>query len=260
MITILLRAHHINDMRDVASGAVRRRMTDSEDPWTHIIIKVSHHVLDYAMGYLLNDIHLIQEVSNDLTNMMRRNELHKEQCLRLLRTLSELHRVELFSQNKPFIGICLPILMGHATKWHYGSPPDIVLLEAVVTLAAISSTSDRANQLHILSSSRDHPWLLLNIRNPNLISTLYEGTSPNDHKQLTSLLFLVVYALMYRESDALAAQYFTIITAKGDLPLYASALTAIAPSMTKRGLCDDCRSRTFSSLLGRSLSRLCCNI
>jgi hypothetical protein len=65
---------------------------------------------------------------------------------------------------------------------------------------------------------------------------LYEGTPSDDHEQLTSLLFLIVYALLYRESHALAVQYFNMITAKGDLPLYASALTAIAPSITESGL------------------------
>jgi len=245
MITISLRAHRTNDMSDIASGAVRRRMTDSEDPWTHVIIKVPEQFIDdpQTWGYRYEVMELTQTMSNDLTAMMRTKELHKEECLRLLRTLSELRSVECFPQNKPFIGICLPILMGHASKWDYQNPPDIVLLEAVVTLAAISCTEDRANRLNILSSSRDHPWSLVNIRNTNLIGTLYEGTPPDTHKQLTSLLFLVVYAFIYRESSTLAVQYFTIITAKGDLPLYASALTAIAPSMTDLGL----------SVIGRAL-------
>jgi len=168
---------------------------------------------------------------------MRRKELDKEECLRLLRTLSELCSNVSLSRTSPLIVICLPILMGHATKWDYRNPPDIVLLDAVITLAAISCTPDRADQLNILSNSRDHPWLLLNIRNTNLISILYEGTPRYYHEQLTSLLFLVFYGLINRRSDALADQYFSIITEKGDLPLYASALTAIAPSMTEGELC-----------------------
>ena len=243
MVTISLRARHIWDLRDITSGAVRRGITDSEDPWTHVIVKVSDPIFDPKKAWWRRDEERrhTQALSNDLTNMIRRKELHKEECLLLLRTLSELRSEGSLSQNKPqskpfFIEICLPILMSHATKWDDRSPPDIVLLEAVVTLAAISCTSDNANQLSILSSSRDHPWLLLNIRNTNLISSLYESTHRNDHKRLTSLLFLIVYALMHRESYALAAQYFTTITARGDLPLYASALTAIAPSMTERGL------------------------
>jgi len=232
MVTTSLRDCSTSDVIDITSRAVRRRMTDPEDPWTQIIINVSDHWCNR------DGMPLAQTLSNDLTKTMRRKELHKEECLRLLRTLSELRNLGWLSEKPSFfIGICLPILMGHATKWDSNSPPDMVLLEAVATLAAISCTSDRANQPNILSSSRDHPWLLLNIRNANLITTLYEGTPPDDHKQLTSLLFLIVYALLHRESYALATQYFTIITAKGDLPLYASALTAIAPSMTDAGLC-----------------------
>jgi len=235
MVTISLRSHRRQDVLHITSRGAWQRITDSEDPWTHVMIKVSGHFLHYDWDIRKN-IQQTQMVSNDLANMMRRKGLHKEECLRLLRTLSELRSEEVQQSTKPFIGICLPILMGHATKWGHKSCPDIVLLEAVVTLAAISCTSDSANRLNILSSSRDNPWLLLNIRNTNLISTLYEGTPPDDHKQLTSLFFLVVYAFINRQSYTLAVQYFTIITAKGDLPLYASALTAIAPSMTKRGL------------------------
>ena len=50
------------------------------------------------------------------------------------------------------------------------------------------------------------------------------------------MLFLIIYGLIYRESYALATEYFTIITEKGDLPFYASALTAIAPSISDLGL------------------------
>jgi hypothetical protein len=113
----------------------------------------------------------------------------------------------------------------------------MVLREALTTFAAISCPPDRTNRLNILSSSRDHPWLLQNIRNTSIISTLYGDTPSGDHEQLTSLLFLIVYALLCRYSNAFATQYFIIITTKGDLPLYASALTAIAPSMEEYGLC-----------------------
>jgi len=226
MVTVMLRYRPTGNVIYHPPDAVRRYMTDSEDPCTRLLTSLFNH----AWGD--------RTVPNELINMMRGKEMHKEECLRLLRTLSELRGDGwLWSSHQAFIEICLAILMGHATKWDNKTPPDIVLLEAVVTLVAISCAPIRADARSILSSSRDHPWLLLNIRNTNLISTLYEGTPPEDRKQLTSLLFLIVYALMYRESDALAAQYFTIITAKGDLPLYASALTAIASCMTERGLC-----------------------
>ena len=106
----------------------------------------------------------------------------------------------------------------------------------MVTLAAITYSPVRASRLNILTSSREHPWLLLNIRNPNLIVTWFERTPPNYHKQLASLLFLIVYGLVHRYSIHLAVQYFTIITERGDLPLHTSALTAIAPAMRDDGL------------------------
>jgi len=239
MVTISMRSSYRADVRDIYWGAVRQRIADSEDPWTQVIVTVFAHVFNHTQwfSHRHEPIQLTQTVSNHLTNMMCRKELHKEECLRLLRTLTELRSRGLLPWTKPsFIGICLPILMGHATKWGYVSPPDIVLLEAVVTFAALSGSKDGADRRNILSSSRDHPWLLLNIRNTNLISTLYEDTYPDEQKGLTSLLFLIVYALVYRNSYDLAYQYFNIITAKGDLFFHASALTAIAPSMTKTGL------------------------
>jgi len=40
---------------------------------------------------------------------------------------------------------------------------------------------------------------------------------------------MVIYLLMSHHSHPLAVQYLTVITAKGNLPLYTSALTAVAP-------------------------------
>jgi hypothetical protein len=235
LVALSLRSRSKMDVRKIATvWDVIRRMDASKNPWLHLLIEVSGCCLDYVFW----DIKQMSEMkSNNLINIIRRTKLHRNQCLWLLSTLSELRSKGWLSWKKPsFIGICLPMLMDSATKWHHGNPPDIVLLEAVVTLAAISCSPDRANRLKILSSSRDHPWLLLNLRNTNLIRTLYEGTPSHDYEQLTSLLFLIVHALIYRKSYALAVQYFTIITEKGDLPLRASALTAIAPSMTGSGL------------------------
>ena len=234
LVAISLRARRKIDVRRITTArVVHQRMDNSKDPQAHLIIAV----FDLLDSRYRIPFHMRRTETFDLTSMIRGKELPRETCLWLLSILSELRCKEWLSRKKPFfIGICLPILMDHASKWPQGTPPDIVLLEAVVTLSAISCSPDRATRLNILSNSRDHPWLLLNIRNTNLISTLYEGTHSNDHKQLTSLLFLIVCALMYRESYDLAVQYFTIITAKGDLPLNASALTAIAPAITDIGL------------------------
>ena len=237
LVAFSLRASRKADVISITTGAVRQRMENFKSPWAHVIIEVFDRFLDHTLGVPYDFTQMRETGSDGLTNIMRRKELHRDECLWLLSTLSELRSKEWLSQKEPFfIGICLPVLMDDATNWHHGTPPDIALLEAVVTLAAISCSPDRANRLDILSNSRDHPWLLLNIRNTNLISTLYEGTPPDDHKQLTSLLFLIVYALIYRGSYSLALQYFTVIMEKGDLPFHASALAAIAPAMTDDGL------------------------
>jgi hypothetical protein len=236
-LVILLRSCRKIDI--ITVRAVLRRKDNSEDPWFHLVVEVLICRLDYRVW---DDEQIGQVDFNSLISVVRRKELHRNEFLWLLSTLSELRsRGWLLWEKRFFIGICLPMLMDSAKKWCHGNPPDIVLLEAVATLAAVSCTPDRTNRLNILSSSRNHPWLFLNIRNANLISTLYEDTASDDHKQLTCLLLLIVYALITRESYALAVQYFTIITVKGALPLYASALTAIAPFMTERGLSAICR-------------------
>ena len=171
----------------------------------------------------------------DFKNMMRKNKLNREDTLWLLRALSEfcceawLHPGHLF-------GICLAILSGDALKWNDDSPPDIVLLEAVVTLAALSCCPSQDNRREVLRSSRDYPWLFLNIRNPALFSEWFNHVYPEHQEPFISLLFLVVYALIYRDSIPLAIHYYTIITAKRDLPLYMSALAGIAPCMSNDGL------------------------
>jgi hypothetical protein len=73
--------------------------------------------------------------------------------------------------------------------------------------------------------------LLRNIRNPVLFANWFEDVPSDYHKQLISLLFLVIHVLIWRGSYPLAVQYLNVITAKGDLPLYTSALTAVAPAM-----------------------------
>ena len=213
---------------------ILRGMNNSTDPWVHVVIEGVDHLLKDD-PWMLSCIEKTD--SNDLTSIMRMKGLHREDFLWLLNTLSELGSKQWLSlKQTSFVGICLPILMNHATKWGHFNSPDIILLEAVVSLGAILCSPDAETRLNILSSSRDHPWLLLNIRNTNLISALYEGVPPDNHKQLTSLLFLIVYALINRESYDLALQYFNIIMVQGGFPLYASALTAIAPAIPNIGL------------------------
>ena len=233
LVAIKMRAPHKYAISTATLRATVQRT--SKDPWSHVVIEAFGLCFGrYTTHRYIEQMR--QAESNDLIGIIRQKGLPRDECLWLLSTLSELRSEGWISAGRFFIGLCLPMLMDHATKWGYFNPPDIVLLDAVVTLAAISCSPERANRLNILSSSRDYPWLLLNIRNTNLIRTLYEGTPSDNHKQLTSLLFLIVYGLIYRRSYDLAVSYFTIITAMGDLPFYASALTAIAPAIRGFGL------------------------
>jgi len=120
--------------------------------------------------------------------------------------------------------------------YHSLTLSDLISLEAVVTLAAISCSPDYANHSNIINSSREHPYLLQNIRNPALFANWFEDTPSDCHKSLISVLFLVVHALIQRRSYPLADQYLAIITAKGVLPLHTSALTAVAPAIGDDGL------------------------
>ena len=110
-------------------------------------------------------------------------------------------------------------------------PPNIMLLEAVVTLVAISCTSSETYQEKTLTNSHQHPWLLLNLRDPTVISGMIDNINHGSQKELISLLFLVLYGLSLRGSKDLAVQYFAIIIAKWDFALCASALVVIAPAL-----------------------------
>jgi len=120
------------------------------------------------------------------------------------------------------------ILSGQAPRWDLDTLPDIVLLEAVVAFVAISCSSDETYQRNTLNNSHQYPWLQLNLRNPELIRNMIGDAPDGCHKQLTSLLFLILYGLMWQRRAHLAAQYFAIITAKGDFCLHTSVLTTIA--------------------------------
>jgi len=237
MVAVLLRSPNnfqVGYMRTVRT--LLQRMETSNVPWAQVLGAVFDNIdCNY---WNRKDIEYLEQTESNLTTVTQRKELPVNESLWLLSTLSEL-RSELYRpKREPFlIEICLAILSVHASKWEWDDDhfddryPDIELLKAVVTLAAISCSPQHANRLHILNSNREHPWLLRNIRNPALFANWFEDTPSNYHRQLVSLLFLVIYGLICRSSYLLAVQYLTVITAKGDLPLYSSSLTAIASSM-----------------------------
>jgi hypothetical protein len=237
LVSVWLRASGKMAAEHIAiAGGVLQRIDDPEVSWAQLVIAVFRRILPDSIRMPYYDGPMKPIAFDHLTNMIRRKEFQREECLWLLSTLSELHHEGLLPWQESFlIAICLAIFSDGAPEWR-ANPPDVALLEAVVTLTAIVCSPNRHNRRHILTSSREHPWLLLNIRNPALFDKWFEDTHFVHHKQLISLLFLILYALICRRSYPLAIQFFTTITAKGGLPLYASALTAIAPVIKDSGL------------------------
>jgi len=199
--------------------ALIRRMEISNTPWAQTVVAASEYI-DYRTHHSNN---IKQKMESNLTNVTRSNELTIDESFWLLSTLSELRSESDRPAREPFlIEICLAVLSNHPY-------PDDTFFDAVVTLAAVSCSPEYVNRLHILTSSREYPWLLRNLRNPALFANWFEDIPSDYHKQFISLLFLVISLLIRRRSYPLAVQYLTVITAKGNLPLYTSALTAIAP-------------------------------
>ena len=128
------------------------------------------------------------------------------------------------------------------------TPPNIVLIEAVVTLAAISRSSNESYQRNTLNNSHRHPWLLLNLRKSGVIRRMIDDSS---REELISLLFLVLYGLFLRGSKDLAKEYLARIIAKCNFLLWASALAVIA-----RALGEDVFFAVGSSLSERQMHGL----
>jgi hypothetical protein len=213
--------------------ALLQRMDTSNVPWAQVVGAVFDNLnCSLCDPDEIEHLKHLKQTESSLTNVTRRMELPTEESLWLLSALSEIRSESWRPEREPFlIGICLAILSDHAPKWQGYPGPQIESLEAVVTLAAMSCSPQHADRLHIFTSSREDPCSLQNVRSPALFANWFEDTPSEYHKQLISLLFLVTYALICRLSYALAVQYLTIITAKGDLPLYTSSLIAIASRM-----------------------------
>ena len=217
-------------MNTILMHGVLERMGNIKGPWSQLVIAVfDRHKRSLCRDWSVPKT-IIQTKPDTLTRVIRRNGLRNEEFLWLLSTLSELCSEGYLSPEAPYlIEICLEMLLNHFLARGYATS-DVSWLEAVVTLAAILCSPDSVNRRNILSSSREHPWLFLNVRNPALFGNWFEDTPSDCHKSLISLLFLVVYTLINRGSYALAFQYFAIITAKGVFSLYSSALISIAPT------------------------------
>jgi len=204
-------------------------------PWAQLVIAV----FDYYESSIFLQSFGMTMGDHELTRIIPGKKLDSEESLWILSTLSELCCEQILPQDAPYlIGICLKILLNYFPSVEDLSSFDFDMkfLEAVVTFAAISCSPNFGHRQNIVTSSREHPWLLPNTRNPALFANWSEDTPSDCHKPLVSVLFLVVYALLQRPSFPLAHQYVAIITAKGDFPLYTSALTAVGPAIGDHGV------------------------
>ena len=214
-----------------------RRLEISNIPLAQVVVAVYDQISTNVRSH--NDDTDKTLAMSNLTNVARRKGMPIEESLWLLSTLSEIHSKWDLEREPFLIGICLAILSNHAPEWsghYFTGAADLPLLEAAVTLATMSCSLEYATRLDILTRSRKYPWLFLNVQNAALFSNWMEDIPSDYHKEFISLFFLVVYACLCQHSHPLAFQYFNLIRAKGDLPLYTSALTAIAPAMEDSGL------------------------
>ena len=189
----------------------------------------NHHIDAMVTQGRIMRAHLELQEPKDLINILQRNPPQDEDSIWLLNTLSMLHCNGLVLL--PTTQICLTILLHRAPRWNQKTSPNIMLIEAVVTLAAISCSSNETYQRQMLTNSCQHPWLLLNLRNPEVISSMIENINDSSRKELISLLLLVIYGLSLWGSKALAAQYLAIITARRDFLLCGSILAGIPPAL-----------------------------
>ena len=228
LVAVSLRGPYLGQVRYMSTvRSLLHQMEISNVPWAQVVVAAFDHL---NVGHWNRpDIEHLRQAESNLINVTRRTELPTEALLWLLSTLSEHHSHWEGSHREPFlIELCLAILSYHGTKLG-----DYALIEAVVTLVAMACSPGRTNRLHILTSSREHLGFFRNSRNPALFTNWFEDAPSDYHGQLLSVLFLVVCAFIRRGSYPLAVRYLTVITSKRDLPLYTSALTAIAPTMSK---------------------------
>jgi len=235
LVAVLLRSRIQLDFED--TRIIRAALGPVETikgPWAQLVITVFYYETS-IWWQLVGD----PMPDDELTRIIPRKGLNSEESAGILNTLSELCCEQSLPQDTSYlIGICLKILLNYIPSVEDLSSFDFDMkfLEAVVTLAAISCSPTLGNRQNIVTSSREYPWLFPNMRNPALFANWFEHTPSVCHKPLVSVLFLVVYTLLQRPSFPLAHQYLAIITAKGDFPLYISALIAVAPVIGDSGL------------------------
>ena len=192
---------------------------------------------DYTRSQLrLLRVSITYKEPDVLISILREHELREEQSLVLLDMLSELHCGGLVLLKRHVSKICLAILSRQAPRWNQRSPLTLLLINAVVSFAAICCSSNEVYQKKTLTNCDQYPWLFLNLRNTDIIRRMIEEVDDSSREELISLLFLVTYALIRQGSGPLAKLYLGVITTRVDFAFCASALAAIAPYLQENGL------------------------
>jgi len=224
LLAVSLRGPDKSQMRHMTTvRALLQRMDISNVPGAQVVVAA----FDYLNCGPWNnrDIEDVRQSESNLTNVTRRMERPTEESLWLLSTLLEHRCCRWRPKRQPFlIEICVAILSNRALEC------DMVFLKAVVTLATMSR-SLRPIWPRSPTATSLQPFFLDAAEKLDMLTDWVEDTPSDYHKHLISLLFLLSSAFKYKNSNLLAARYLNIITAKGDLPLCTSALTAIAPAM-----------------------------
>ena len=149
LVAVSLRGAHRGDVRYMSTvRSFLQRMEISNVPWAQVVVAAFDHL--NISGRYRPDIEDLRQAESNLINVTRRMELPTEESLWLLSTLSEHRSDSRRPEREPFlIEICLAILSHYATKWHDGDYRDSALIEAVVTLVAMSCSPEDTNRPHI---------------------------------------------------------------------------------------------------------------
>ena len=225
----------LRDLRNALCDALHKTPLHVIHAFIHDTLIGNAPLDDIALQGRLMRAFMTPEAPNELLSILRDNELHEDETMWLLSTLSGLHCDGLVRMKHHVSKICLAILLHQAPKWNQITLPDIMLIEAMITFAAISCSSNEIYQLKTFTNSHQHSWLLLNLRDPDLVTRTMDEIDDDRHEELISLLFLVIYALTLRGSKGLAELYLDIITARADFAFCASALSTIAPALGDDG-------------------------
>ena len=163
------RPSHMKDrLGDNLFGAFRETLR--EDPLRVLRDALFGNIrFDYMRSQLrLLQVSIIYKESDVLISVLREHELREEQSLVILDMLSEFHYDGLVLLKRHVRKICLAILSHQAPRWNQRSPLALLLINTVVSFAAICCSPNEVYQKKTLTNCDQSPWLFLNLRNTDL--------------------------------------------------------------------------------------------